>query len=288
MKYLYDYELFEKSSLTHLGVPNDVMVDIQKQFALPSDVKWKNIKYKKDLRTELRKYGKRIFISVSEDKYNIVVIFSVDGNFYVDNYKFYIADDMGDEYWDKEDRIKTNVTDINKSIQGGSKIYKLLSDDWTYENSAKRKMKKYSAEFDNFTLEFKKDFAKNFTKIVKRLYSNHSSHIQEIIIHNLISVNNNISPEDTKEILATNVSKAKQSDYFKKKGEEEDPYQLQVDYIRDNSITIFNEFLISFEDEISQKYNEFLNIHELCLRYGRDKISLSFMYFLYSGKIMKL
>jgi hypothetical protein len=288
MKYLLKYKVFEKSSLTFLGVPNEAMIDIQKQFALSSDAEWKVIKYKKDLRTDLRRNEDKLFIVVSSDKNNIIVIFSIDNEFYVDNYNFYKADDMGSEYWDKEDRIKTNVTDVNKSIPKGAKIYKLISGDWSYENSAKRELNKRSDDFDDFTIQFKIDFADNFTNIIKKLYKNHSSLIQDMIINNLLTVNNSISPEKAKEILSVNVDRAKQAKFFKNRGQEKDPYNLQIQYIRDNSITIFNEYLIRFEDGMSQEYSEFLNISELSKKYGRDKIMTAFMYYLHGGKIMKL
>jgi len=286
MKHLLKYKLFEKSSLTYLGVPNGVMVDIQKQFALPDDVQWDAVKYKKDLRIQLRRKDDKFFIVISEN--NIIVIFLVDNIFYVDNYRFYKSDDMGDEYWDKEDRIKTNVTEINKYVPRGSKIYKLIGSDWAYENQVKRKLKKVSKSFDNFTTQFKSDFAENFTKIVKNLYSKHSFLIQDMIMHNLINVDNDISPEKAKELLTFNVSKAKESGWFKSKSGETDPFHLQIQYIRDNSLTIFNEFLIKFENEMSKKYSEFLNIQILCDRFSRDKIMTGFAYYLYSGKLMNL
>jgi len=285
MKYILAYKLFEKSSLTSLGIENDVMVDIQKQFALSYDAQWKQLTYKKDLRTELRKED-NLFIALSEN--NIIVIFIVEGKLYVDNYKFYQSDDMGNEYWDKEDRIETNVTEINKEIPRNAKIYKLISGDWTYENRAKRRLKKSTEEFDDFTNKFKKDFADSFTNIVKKLFTKHANLIQNMIIRNLITQNKDISPEEAKDILSFNIDKAKHSNFLIKRGREADPFKLKVQYIRDNSLTIFNEFLITFEDKMTEKYGEYLNIPELCKRYSKDKIQTAFMYYLYSGKIMNL
>lgn len=285
MKHLLKYKLFEKSSLTYIGVPNDVMVDIQKRFALSDDAQWKELTYKKDLRTELRK-GDNFFITVSET--NINVIFSINNSLYIDVYNFYQEDDMGNEYWDKDDRIESNVTEINKEIPRNAKIYKLLSGDWTYEGRAKRRLKKSTEEFDDFTTKFKKEFATNFTKIIKKLYSKHSELIQRLVIKNLINQSKDISPEEAKEILSLNIDKAKQSDFFKKRSQEEYPFKLQLQYIRDNSLTIFNEFLITFEDKMTEKYGHYLNIHELCEEYGREKIMTAFMYYLYSGYLMNL
>jgi len=225
MKHLLKYKLFEKSSLTYIGVEDDVMIDIQKQFALSDDAQWKQLTYKKDLRTELRKED-NLFVVLSEN--NVIVIFLVDGKLYVDNYRFYQDDDMGNEYWDKENRIESNITEINKEIPRNAKIYKLISGDWTYENRAKRRLKKNTEEFDDFTNNFKKDFADSFTKIVKKLFNKHATLIQNMIIRNLITQNKNISAEEAKEILSINIDSAKQSDFFAKRGQERDPFKLKV------------------------------------------------------------
>lgn len=285
MKYLINYKVFEKSSLTYLGIPNKVMVDIQKLFAISDDAKWQNLPYKKDIRTQLRGGNNNLFITILKD--NILVIFSNNNKYYVDNYSYYSQDDFGDDnYWEKEDRIETTITKINNLINRSSKIYKLVSGDWSYKNRAKRRIEKGTKEFENYTNQFKKDFAGNFTRIIKKIYSKRSNLIQDMIITNLINVNINISPNKAKEILTANIDKAKQSEFYKKKGYEKDPFKLQLQYIKDNSLTIFNEFLIRFEDEISKKHNEYLNLPEICNRFTRDRVMTMFMYFLYSGKLM--
>lgn len=288
MQHLLSYKLFERSSLTYLGISKEVMQDIQKQLALSDNATWKELKYKKDLKSELQKDNDDIFVIISKDENNVIVIFSINKYYYIDNYKFYNSDDMGDGYWDKEERYQSTITDINKYVQRGSKIYKLSSGNWTYNNRKKRILIKNQKEFIEFTNKFKYEFAINFTKIVKKLYKNNSDIIQKIIIKNLINTNKNIEPEQAKKLLTSNIDRAKQADYYTKRSEEKDPFKLQLQYIRDNSLTIFNEYLISFEDEISKKYNEYLNVPELCKMYSREKIMTAFMYYLYSGKIMEL
>jgi len=120
------------------------------------------------------------------------------------------------------------------------------------------------------------------------LFNKHANLIQRLIIKNLISQNKDVSPEEAKEILSLNIDKAKQSDFYRKRGEEKDPYKLQLQYIRDNSLTIFNEFLITFEDKMTERYGEYLNVSELCKKYGREKIMTAFMYYLWSGSLMNL
>jgi len=39
---------------------------------------------------------------------------------------------------------------------------------------------------------------------------------------------------------------------------------------------------------MTEKYGEYLNVTELCKKYGREKIKLAFMYYLYAGKLMNL
>ena len=56
----------------------------------------------------------------------------------------------------------------------------------------------------------------------------------------------------------------------------------------DNSLTIFDDFIVNFEDGISDKYKEYLNIPILVENYSRDKIFTAFCYYLYTNRLMDL
>jgi len=151
-----------------------------------------------------------------------------------------------------------------------------------------RKIRKEESNFENITNEFKKDFAINFTNIVKRLYGRKANIISEIIVNHLKNVKNDLTNEQIREILYLNVDRAKEVDDFKQKQKESDPYKLYNDTIKQNSLTIFNEYLIRFEDEYSVKYKEYLNIPIMIERFTRDKVMTAFMVYLYIEKLIEL
>ena len=285
MKFLLTYKLFEKTSLINIGVPHKVMKSIQKDYAISDDAQWGNIKYKKDITTLFHNKKDNLIISVCENK--IVILFSYDKEFYIENYSI-ISDDFGNEKWTKGNRIKTTLIDIVKGVDRGCKSYKLISGTWLHEFSNVRKIRKSENDFDSITNNFKKDFAKNFTNIVKRLYGRKANIISSIIVNHLKNVKQNLTNDQIREILYLNVDRAKQSDILKNKQQEKDPYKLYNDIIRADSLTIFNEYLIRFEDEYSDKYKEYLNVPIMIERWSRDKIMTAFMIFLYTEKLIDL
>lgn len=286
MKNLIDFKLFEKTSLINIGVPFEVMKIIQKDFALSDDFTWKNVPFKKNLKIELRSPGSNLFIAISRKE--VLVVFSINSQYYLNRYYLFGEDDFGGGNWEKEPRTEITITDILNLLNKDFKFYKALKGDWTYVGRINRKITKEESEFLDFTNKFKKEFADNFTRIVRKLFQRKYKLIQDVIMHNLLYLNKNVSPKKAKELLGLNIDKAKEGEYYKRKSEENDPYQLQLEYIKDNSLTIFNEFLIKFEEIISQEFKEFLNLPELCKRFGREKIMTAFMYYIFAGKIIKL
>jgi hypothetical protein len=104
----------------------------------------------------------------------------------------------------------------------------------------------------------------------------------------LANVKNNLSDEKIREILFLNVDRAKEINILKKKQNSKDPYKLYNDVIREDSLTIFNTFIIEFEDKYSDKYKEYLNIPILIDKFSRDKVMTSFMIYLYTKKLIDL
>jgi len=274
MKFLLSYKLFEKSSLINISVPKYVMKLIQRDYAISEDAQWGQLTYKKNITTLL-----------CENKINI--LFSYNKEFYTENYSI-TSDDFGSEKWVKSDRIITNLTDAVKEIGRNCKSYQLISGTWLHEFSKIRKVRKAEQDFDSITNTFKKDFAENFTKIVKRLYGRKANVITDIIVSHLANVKNNLSDEKIREILFLNVDRAKEINILKKKQNSKDPYKLYNDVIREDSLTIFNTFIIEFEDKYSDKYKEYLNIPILIDKFSRDKVMTSFMIYLYTKKLIDL
>lgn len=286
MKFLLSYKLFEKTSLIGIGVPYSVMQSIQKNYAVSDDAKWKYIKYKKDITTTLHKPKNNLLISVCNNK--LFIIFSYNKEFYIETYFLTEKDDFGNEQWQRIDRVKDTITNILKKIEKGCKTYELISGNWLHEYSGTRKIRSEQSKFERITDEFKKEFAENFTRIVKKMYGRKATVVTDIIINHLKNVQSNLTDEEIREILFLNVDRAKEVDKLKKKKEEKDPYQLYNKYIRDNSLTIFDEYLIRFESDYSDKYKEYLNIPEMIEKWGKDKTMTAFMIYLYTEKLIEL
>jgi hypothetical protein len=53
-----------------------------------------------------------------------------------------------------------------------------------------------------------------------------------------------------------------------------------------NGLTILDEFLMQFENAYSEFFGEHTDIYELSKIFTRDKIMLSFMLYIYTGKII--
>jgi len=286
MKFLLSYKLFEKTSLIGIGVPYSVMQSIQKNYAISDNAQWKNLKYKKDIIQSLNKPQNTLIISIFKNK--LFVLFSYDNEYYIETYILAGKDDFGDEQWQRVDRIQTELDDVVKTVERGCKSYELISGNWSHEFSRKRRIKKQQADFEEVTNNFKKDFAENFTKIVKRMYGKKATVITDIIINHLKNVKKNLTSDQIRDILFSNVERTKEIDVLKNKQTEKDPYKLYNDIIMENSLTIFDEYILSFENDYSEKYKEYLNIPIMIDKYGRDKIMTSFCYFLWSKKLMNL
>jgi hypothetical protein len=120
------------------------------------------------------------------------------------------------------------------------------------------------------------------------MYGKKADIVTGIIINHLKNTKMNLSNKQIKDILFLNIERAKEVSNLNQKAKEKDPFKLQSDYIKNNSLTIFDNFIVQFEDDISDKYKEYLNIPILLERYSIEKIITAFAYFLYTNKIMNL
>jgi hypothetical protein len=286
MKFILSFKLFEKTSLLEIGVPYSVMKSIQKNYAISDDAQWKNLTYKKDAVSALRRVKNTLIISIHQDK--LFILFSYDRKYYVETYLLTEKDDFGNEQWKRVERIQSTFTEITKKIERGYKNYQLISGNWLHEFSGTRKLKKEEEIFEDITNTFKKEFAENFTRIVKKMYGRKSNIITNIIVNHLKNVKRGLTDQQISDILYLNVDRAKDIDKLKKKQKETDPYKLYSDIVKADSLTIFNEYLIKFEDEYSNKYKEYLNIPIMIEKWSREKIMTAFMYYLWSSNLMSL
>jgi len=286
MKYLEPYKIFEKTTLISLGIHPDAMKDIQKNYEISNTAEWKKLPFKKSVYDCFKNVtGNKLVICVDE---GVSVFYSLNNEYFLDKYNLNTDDDFGGGFWDREPRKQLKLYEIPNFFSKKYNYYELINGDWKYEFAKKRKIKKAETEFEQTTKEFKEDFSKNFTRIVKKIYGKRADDAQQRIISNLQDVNDDIPPDQIKSILFTNVEKAKEVDVLKHKSGSPDPYNLTSPAIKDNSLTIFDEYLISFESEYSDKYEEYLTIPSMIKKFGPEKVQTAFIVYLLNRKLLDL
>jgi len=252
---LKDYLLLEKSSLSALGVPREVMQPIQKDLAIPADAKWDRIKLKRDAVDILNNNDKVLLLQIDIDM--ISVFISFNNKYFIDTYVMKDSKDWGGGY-NKLPREKVSKTQFISRLDSSVLLYHLI-DNFSIKTQPYRKMDKKEKNFLEFTENFKKDFLQQFNSILKR-----------IVGYNY---------KDAKDDIADKAKRVEIENKMMISG-------LENPLEGPNSLTILDQFLIEFEDEYSKYFDERLDIMELSELFTRDKIMTSFMLFIYSGKII--
>lgn len=257
--YLFPEDLLlEKSSLTKLGVPKEVMQPIQKDFAISPDAQWERISFKKDAERIVRTGEKELILQIELDSIRVFVSYVISNNekYFIDTY---ILEDTGwaGEY-NKLPREEVSVTQLLHQINGKSLLYHLKSP-FSLIRQPKRKLIKKEKGFAEFTEKFKKDFIENFDSILKR-------------------------------IVGTQYKDAKKEIQYKAR-QMEIENKMMLSGLDDplegpNSLTLLDQFITEFEEAYSDFFGERLDIQELSVHFSREKIMTSFMYYIYTGKLL--
>ena len=250
--------LLEKSSLTTLGVHREVMQSIQRDLAIPADAKWDRINLKSETENILQNQQKELILQIATDAIKIFVSYpdNEEQIYFIDSY--IMKDDGWSGEYFKQKRQFTTKTQLFYHIEPRTLLYRLKSD-FSLKNQPNRNVDKKEKEFDKFTMTFKKDFLEKFDNILKRIVGNKF--------------------DDAKKEIR---DKAKQIELEN---------QMMISGLDDpleghNSLTILDEFLYQFEDEYSNFFDERIELQELCDYFSREKVMTSFMYFIYTGKII--
>lgn len=259
-EFLNENLINEKSSLTSLGVPTNVMKSIQNDLALTSDTKWEKIDYKYLVDDYLKKGNKSLFLQLSVNAIKIIVCYpSIKGTeFFVDEYKYENDDWTGD--YKKRKRSFTSYTKTLEEIRTKSNIYKLVGD-FSILKQKKRQSIKQDEEFIEFNVKFKKDFIKKFDYILKKLTGAKFKDAKTKI------------GEKAKQIAIENDMLIKSLD---------NPLEGA------NGLSIIDEFILQFEDAYSELLDDQVTIHDLIDMYSRDKVMTMLMYYIKSGKTMNI
>lgn len=275
--------LLEKTSLFKLGVPQDVVSSIEKDFHLDPNTNWTTIKFKKEIEDLVD--TKDTFLLIELDPIVLKVFTKYHHKYFVDRYRY---DEEGWGSWEKEERVKVSKTQFIEEINYDNlKFYTL--DDFEYKSYDERELNRRINEIEVFRFHFKLEFREKFNSILRKMYGRNAQKIADTIVQNLSKVSTlGLSPEQIKDVLEQNIEQSKKAEYMKIKATDEDPMKLKNEIPQPNSLVIFEEYLISFEDEISNEKDEYLNIKDICDLYTKDKVFTAFMYYLYSGKLMEL
>ena len=283
MKYLKSYKIFERSSLTVLGVPDDIMREIQINFEIASNAQWELMKYKKDIIYQL-KNNDRLFLSFSKITNNIFIFFSSDNKYYIQYFK-YNNNGWGSYKINKREEI--TITQLYYYINIKNKIY-MLNDVFKTKTKKQRLIQVQTEKLEKITEKFKYYILKHFNNIIKRMYGSKYYYVMKEISKNLSKVKADTSATELLEILTNNEKLARIAAEYEDAMNEEDLLKLQNLEKKYNSLSTLDEYLIMFEEKYSEKYHIFLNIKDLIKDFGHMQIETAFMYFLYTGKIKEL
>ena len=287
---MLSYKLFlEKSSLSQLNLTKEVIKFIQRNYEIPNNAEWQKINHKYEIESSVHQYTDHLFIELDRDGDRIKVygcVFDKEKKYFLDRFKL-IGDIWGGD-WEVEDREILTMTGMLSNVLPKNDIFKLKDGySFQYKKFKERKIDELDAEFENFTEDFKSAFMTMFNPILQKMYGKQSDQIMKVIVENLSRVNvSGLSPDDIRDILEQNVNLAKKSEYLKSRADIKDPIKLASEDIQYNSLTIFDEYLFTFEDKVSEAHDEFWHIEDICEKFTTQKTMTAFMYFLYAGELM--
>ena len=276
--------ILEKSSLTPLGVPEEVMKEIQINFEIDSKSTWTKMNLKKDIISELKKDEKQFFIQISNKK-NIYIFINNHKQYFKQYFKYET------EGWGSfriDDRTDISLTQLSYSIDIKDNIYMLDNSNFKIKEKKQRFIQAQTEKLVKETSDFKIYILKHFNSIIQRIYGNKYSKVMKQISKNISEITPDTSADEILKFLSDNKKLAEAAREFEDARDDEDILRLKRIEEQFNSLTIIDEYLLRFEDAYSDEFNHHLTIKDLINDFGRMYIETAFMYFLYTGKLKKL
>ena len=284
MKYIKSFKIFERSSLTPLGVPEEIMKEIQINFEIETDSSWTKIRLKKDVLSELRKDEKQFFIQISKN--GNIMIFINNHKHYIKQYFKLETDGWGSFRIDEREHI--TFTQLSYSINIKDDIYMLDNSNFKLSSKKERKLSNQINNLEKTTEDFKLYILTNFNKILQKIYGKKHKEIMIKIAKNLEQMSSKLNTDELLQFLSDNKKLAEIAKEYEKAKEDNDILNIKRLEKQYNSLSILDEYLIKFETEYSEKFNFRVNIEDLIETFGRMPIETAFMYFLYTGRIKDL
>ena len=173
MKHLLNFPnlLLERSSLTKLGVPKEVMQKIQRDYEINPYPDWDKVSLKAQLKETLEKRESNLFIKITVDIIYIFASLFIKGNkpYVIDRYDYNEDEEWGGN-WEKGDRSVLSLSALLSSIYMSGNLYHLKDKKFKVEEYEVRDVKKGMTGLQNFTNSFKQTAIEKFNKTIKTMY----------------------------------------------------------------------------------------------------------------------
>jgi hypothetical protein len=162
----------------------------------------------------------------------------------------------------------------------------------TFETKPRKErvVQKRLQELDVFTLNFKLDVVQRMNNILKFTYGGKKQKMIKQVIKNIDTMKGIDFWKDSLALIKDNMKIRKMIDYY-------DTLKTKKETLSDvlnnwseqlNSLSALDQYIIEMEDGYSEMYDEFYNIEKLCKDFSRDKIITAFIFYLFTGRYMKL
>lgn len=279
----YNDFIYERSSLTKLGVPKEAMQMLQNEYEIQHDANWLKIQSKKDFISELKKSEIALYIQITL-KF-IKIIMNINNEYFVERYK--LNDDGFGGTYEKKERETSSMTQLSALSLNDCLMYK-LDGEFKYKPKKERLVQKELKNLDIITSDFKFYVLKNFNSLIKKIYGVRYKEVIKKICDNLAKIGDNNKSDDIFNFLNDNKELAKMAKEYEMAKEDNDILRLTVLDKKYNSLTNLDEFILRFEELYSEEFNWRLNIKDMIDNFGLMRIETAFLYYLFTGKIKKL
>jgi len=163
--YKFNSFIFEKSSLTSIGIPNEVLKQIQIDYELPHNIKWEELTFSNTIKSSLENDDKNLYIEINKEGTKVNVITSIRKN----KKKIYILDEYKYNFgWEKSERIDITFAPIVQKMSFKSIYYHCESKNFKLTSKKERSLENINVQYENFNTQFKKDFTNKFISIIKK------------------------------------------------------------------------------------------------------------------------
>jgi hypothetical protein len=158
---LYQSFLNEKSSLSEVGLPREVLYMIERDYQINPNAQWLEIPFKEVLAIAYLKYPRKhnLFLQITPEN---IYIFSSYGdlykNFILDEFKKR-GDDFG-EFWEKIERQQLNLNQIANLLDVNYPILFLKAGHFQPTPAKKRKLDQLLTEYEEIEKVFFEDLKK--------------------------------------------------------------------------------------------------------------------------------